>query len=173
MTRVRPSVGSSHDRDEHIATVSNVVLSKEDEVSPATVTSNKGEGDGTIRSASKGRRECSLLSVNLKLKLREVCEENLSLDAAMNEYKMRVKNFEKRGGREGTERNGVTARAKQSKQEANWLGCEIKLLLQTTKGVFDGTLREASTSLRYVDHLFEVLESQYIGMEMTVTQNLK
>lgn len=66
----------------------------------------EGEGEGMVGGASRERREeCSVLSVSLEMALRRVLDKNASLTAAVSEYKMRVKNSEKKADEE--EQNGL------------------------------------------------------------------
>lgn len=110
-SRVGAGRASSRDKDGHLAMVRSVFLSQGGAMSPATATSNKREGDGMVESTSGRQKEkCSVMSVSLELELRTVREENQSLTVAVDEYKVRMNNLGRKGGRAGTERSGVTAR---------------------------------------------------------------
>lgn len=68
MTRISASAAPSPDRDEHAAIVWNLVLSQEEEVSPATVMTSGEVGEITVGGTSgESRRECSVLTASLKL----------------------------------------------------------------------------------------------------------
>lgn len=71
-----------------------MVLSHQDDISTDTLTTTEGEGDGTVGGNSEGRgEERNLLSMSAEWKPRRVRKENTLLPAAVNEYKMRVKNL--------------------------------------------------------------------------------
>lgn len=55
LTRVGASAASSRDENEHVAMVLNVMMSQEDKISPAIVTTTEGEGDGKIETRSGER----------------------------------------------------------------------------------------------------------------------
>lgn len=77
--------------------LSDLLLSNGNVMSTATMTTTKLKGYGAVGKKSRERRkECNLLSVSLKLGQRSVHEKNMSLILTVNEYKWRVKNFEKK-----------------------------------------------------------------------------
>lgn len=97
LTKVGVSRVSPCDRDEQVLVVRNSLLSREDEILPATVTTSEGEVNGTVENSLEKRgEECSVLTVSLKLELRRVRDRNASLAAAVNQYKVRVERFEQR-----------------------------------------------------------------------------
>lgn len=85
--KVNASAASWRDRVEHVEMVQNVIPSEEDEMSPATVTTTKAEGEDAVR-GTLGERggESSVLTVSFKLELRKVRVEN----APVNEHNVRV-----------------------------------------------------------------------------------
>lgn len=92
--------------------------SHEDEISSASVTINEGEGDCRVRSPLEaGREECSTFSESLDLELRRFLEENASLAAAVNTYKGRVKNSEKKVEEENLNGVALLGELKHSKEE--------------------------------------------------------
>lgn len=96
MTRASASLGSSCDSSEHAAFVRNLLLSQQNEISHASVTTTEGEGASMVGNTFGERKEkCRLLTVSSELELRRVFEGNASLAVAMISYKVRVKNFEK------------------------------------------------------------------------------
>lgn len=149
--RISGSTASSHDRYEHVAMVPNMLLSPEDDVSPVPVTNTEGEEDGTVGCTPEGRREeCSVLSMSFELELRSVREENASLAATVNEYKVLVNNLEWKMNEEKLNTMTLLQKVNPSKEEVEWLYYQNKLLRQTTIRVLDSAVREVGTFPRYV-----------------------
>lgn len=85
--------------------------SYEKSILPATVTTVEKEGDGMVWSTWRERYEdYSVLLLILKLKLRQIREQNASLRAVANEYKVRVKTIRERDARENNDWNHAIAR---------------------------------------------------------------
>lgn len=112
------SAASSGDRDDHVATVPNVLPLQENEISHATGTSTKGEGDGTVGSALEGREEeCSMLSLSSELKQRRVQEENVLLATDVIKRNVRAKNLKQTVGEEQLNEMEVLREPKCSKKK--------------------------------------------------------
>lgn len=94
IAEVSASVTLLCERNEHVTMVPNVLLSQENGISHATVTTGEGVGDGTVGSTlEKRREECSMLSQSIETETRRVREENALLVGAANEYSVRMKNL--------------------------------------------------------------------------------
>lgn len=92
MTTVNASVALSRDGEQHYPMVPNVLLSQENEILPATVTTIEGRIDDAVGSTSKGQREeCSHPSMSLELELKKVRENTM----AVNEHEVLLRNVEK------------------------------------------------------------------------------
>lgn len=97
LARVLARAASSSNGDKHVVMVQNMFLSCDHAGLLATVTNTEGEREGTLGGTLGNRREdCSVLTLNLKLVLRTVSEENASLATAVNSLKGRVKILEKK-----------------------------------------------------------------------------
>lgn len=84
--RIGARAALSHGTDEHDIVISKKMLSQEDEIPLATVTTTGEEGDGTVGSTLKGRaEERNVLSVSLNPELRTICKENESQAATASE----------------------------------------------------------------------------------------
>lgn len=102
---------------------------KQDETSPATVEHTKGEGTRMIETTSKGPGEiCSAFPEGFELRMGRICEENTALVAAVDEYKVRVKNFRKKIGDEKLNRMRLLSELKRSKKAVERVECENKVL---------------------------------------------
>lgn len=88
MTRVSASAVLLPDKDEHAVMVRNVSFVKENETSPATVTTIERGKNGTVGSTLDRRIEkCSVLYVRIKGKVRKIRNEYASQAAAVNQHK--------------------------------------------------------------------------------------
>lgn len=123
------SAALSCDRDERAGMVRNVFLSDEDEVSPALLTTVLREGEHTKGHTLGERREkFSVLIVSSEPDLRRIREQNASLAAAVNEYKVLVKIMEKKMNDEEPSGTRVLRELKRSTQETERLERENELL---------------------------------------------
>lgn len=63
-----------------------------DEMPPVNVRTTKRDGDGLVgNKLRKRRKERSALTISLEMELRKICEKNVSVGVAVNEYKERMK----------------------------------------------------------------------------------
>lgn len=96
-----------------------------------TTTERKGEITlgGSLR---EGTEECSLLTVSLQLEARSVQKDIVSLAAGLNEYKMRVKNSEKKVDEE--KQNGMVRvyELKQPNEDLERQEYDVKVLILFT-----------------------------------------
>lgn len=77
--------------------VRNLLLSRGDEMQPATVSSFEGNGYGMVEITLRGQtEEYRVWPLSLGLELRRVRKENVSLVPAVNQYKLRLNSSEKK-----------------------------------------------------------------------------
>lgn len=92
LTKFSRSAVSFCDNDQHVVMVPNVVLSHEDDIYPASMTSTKREGEDKLEcTLGEQREQCGVFTASLKPEMRTVHEENASLSAAVNESKVGVR----------------------------------------------------------------------------------
>lgn len=74
-----------------------MVLSQDDEILSATLTTTGGEGDGMVEGKlGRQREKCSECIVRVGLKLGNAHEMNASLPGAVGVYKVRMKKLKKK-----------------------------------------------------------------------------
>lgn len=81
-----------------------------------------------------------------------------------------MKNVEKKMDEKKLNSMELLRELKRSKREVERLERENKLLRQKTEGVLFSPVWEAGTFLRYVERVLKVLDLQYVGLWMSVTQ---
>lgn len=92
LTTVRANAASSGDRDKLHAMVWSVLLSQQDEILSAIVTTTTRKGKITIGDTMGERREeYSVLTGSSELELGKVCKEKTSLAVLVNEEEVLVK----------------------------------------------------------------------------------
>lgn len=125
LTKVGASTALSAVKNEHVALIPNVLLSREDEVIPATVTIAEEEEDGMVDNTLEWRRKESIvLSASLKLKLKNICEDNLLLMLTVSEYKVCVQNLDKNVDEE--ELNKMALLRELKRQSKRWNGWSLR-----------------------------------------------
>lgn len=118
--------------------VPSMVLSQEDEIWRAAVTIADRIEVGTVESTLGHRRKVyTALPMSMKLELRIVFEKNISLPAALKEYKLRVKNLAKQIKKEKSNEILLRGVLKWSEREIERVKCEKKLLRQTAESKSD------------------------------------
>lgn len=111
-----------------------------------------------------------MLAVRLELVLSSVCEENELLAATGNEYKVRVKDLEKKMDGDLLNEIALLQEQEQSNQETERPECENKVLQETKEKALGSAIKEAGIYSRYVEPLEEARQSHFVGQTMSVTR---
>lgn len=99
-TRVSACATLLRDENESFWMFSNMVLSRKDDVSSASVTTSDGKEDGTVENTLEPQKEKRCMpSVHSEMVLRRFSDENVSLTVGVNEHKLLVSNSKEKTGR--------------------------------------------------------------------------
>lgn len=107
-----------------------------------------------------------MLTMGWKLGLRRVREKHASLNVAVDEYKVRVKNLNKKADEKELNGMALLRELKRFKQEIERPKRENKLLRQMTEGVLDRAVQGAGMYLGYFERPSKALKHQYVGLAL-------